>query len=467
MATWQDPPRPGGPYGHRDNGRQPPRPAGGGDGVLEAVFDLLAELLGLLVKAAGLFYRELSVVAVPAGLACALRFRAGWDWSPAAMAAGGLLTVVLGVGPLRRLLAGWLYRGRVRRRVTAAFRALDLPGLRGGLPWLRRVVRVPCGDRVTLALPAGARQADIEDAAERLATALRVRAVSVMRDRANAAEVCLTVVRRDPFATVPGLWPHAYAARCSLWEPVPVGVGEDGHVVTVTLPERNVLVGGEPGAGKSVALSLLVATAALDPSARLWLLDGKQVELAAWAQVADGMAGPDLTDACDLLTRVRVEMDSRYRLLLEQRRRKVTPGDGMGLHVVVCDELAFYLTHPDRKLRGEFTDLLRDLVARGRAAGVIVLAATQKPAAEVVPTSLRDLFAIRWALRCTTPHASDTILGSGWAAQGPNAAEIDPAQRGTGWLLAEGGLPVLTRSYLLDDATCDAIAERAESLRAA
>ena len=36
--------------------------------------------------------------------------------------------------------------------------------------------------------------------------------------------------------------------------------------------------------------------------------------------------------------------------------------------------------------RREFAELLRDLVARGRAAGVIVCAATQKPASDVVPT---------------------------------------------------------------------------------
>jgi len=63
------------------------------------------------------------------------------------------------------------------------------------------------------------------------------------------------------------------------------------------------------------------------------------------------------------------------------------------------DELAHYLLVSDRKVRTEFAELLLDLVARGRAAGLIVLAATQKPAHDVIPTALRDLFGIRWALR--------------------------------------------------------------------
>jgi S-DNA-T family DNA segregation ATPase FtsK/SpoIIIE len=94
------------------------------------------------------------------------------------------------------------------------------------------------------------------------------------------------------------------------------------------------------------------------------------------------------------------------------------------LHVVVVDELAFYLTLPEKAQRQEFTELLRDLVARARAAGVIVCAATQKPGADVVPSALRDLFGFRLALRCTTPQASDTILGQGWASAGADASDI-------------------------------------------
>jgi DNA segregation ATPase FtsK/SpoIIIE, S-DNA-T family len=133
---------------------------------------------------------------------------------------------------------------------------------------------------------------------------------------------------------------------------------------------------------------------------------------------------------------------------------------------VVCDELAFYLAAEDRKQRAEFAELLRDLVARGRAAGIIVVAATQKPASDVVPSALRDLFGFRLALRCNTPQASDTILGQGWASAGYSAATIPPGQRGVGYLLAEDGLPVRIRAFHLPDEQITAIAERASALRA-
>jgi S-DNA-T family DNA segregation ATPase FtsK/SpoIIIE len=139
--------------------------------------------------------------------------------------------------------------------------------------------------------------------------------------------------------------------------------------------------------------------------------------------------------------------------------------DGLPLHVVVCDELAFYLTLSERKQRIAFADVMRDLVSRGRAAGIIVCAATQKPAHEVIPTALRDLFGFRWAFRCLTPQASDTILGSGWASLGYAASSIDAADRGVGLLLAEGGLPVRLRACWLDDDQLAVLAARAEALR--
>ena len=132
---------------------------------------------------------------------------------------------------------------------------------------------------------------------------------------------------------------------------------------------------------------------------------------------------------------------------------------------MVVEELAFYTNGPDRKASAAFSVLLRDFVARGRAAGMVTVATTQKPSADVVPTYLRDLFGFRWALRCSTPDASDTILGRGWASQGYSAAQIDPSARGVGLLLQEGGVPVRLRACYLDDLALAELARRAEGLR--
>jgi S-DNA-T family DNA segregation ATPase FtsK/SpoIIIE len=252
----------------------------------------------------------------------------------------------------------------------------------------------------------------------------------------------------------------------SIWNPVHLGRDEAGATVSVGLAGRNMLLGGEPGAGKSVALNLIVGHAALSPDCRLVLVDGKQVELGAWRSCADVFVGPSVDDAIEALRGLRAEMDERYAALLDAGRRKIGPGDPTPVVVAVFDELAYFsATVGDRKSQGEFVGLVRDLVARGRAAGIIVVAATQRPSADIVPTSLRDLFGYRWAFRCSTDASSDVILGHGWASEGYTATDVDPAARGVGWLLAEGGIPRRVRSAYLSDDQVAALARHAAELR--
>jgi len=387
--------------------------------------------------------------------------RSAW----AALATAVLLVVV--VAPIRRRMARRLRHARAGRQWSRAVRAARIKPLEGRTPSARGMKDIPAGEQFYVKVPPGSSVAHLDKKAEVLAAALRAREVRIRRDPANASRAEVVIARRDPLSidSVIG-WPYLDAPQVSLWSPIPVGVGEEGQLVTLSLPERNVLVGGEPGSGKSAALSLLVASAALDPTSELWLLDGKLVELAVWRRCANGSVGVSVAGAIDLLLHLQSEMEERYAMLLEAGKRKVSPGDGLPLHVVVCDELAHYLTATERKDRLAFAEVLRDLISRGRAAGIIVLAATQKPSSDVIPTSVRDLFGFRWALRCSTPQASDTILGSGWASAGYSAARIDPALRGVGYLLHEGGIPVRLRSCLLDDDAVAHLATRAEVLRA-
>src|SRR5207249_601441 len=151
----------------------------------------------------------------------------------------------------------------------------------------------------------------------------------------DAGRARVTVVRRETLAgREPICWPNLDAARLSLSEPIPLGVDEAGKWVSVLLPERNMIVGGEPGGGKSVVLSMLVATAAMDPSVRLTLFDGKLVELAVWRRCAQRVVGSDVADAIEALKELQAEMDERYERLLSRGLRKVEPCDEMPLHVV-------------------------------------------------------------------------------------------------------------------------------------
>jgi FtsK/SpoIIIE family len=195
-------------------------------------------------------------------------------------------------------------------------------------------------------------------------------------------------------------------------------VDEDGHWITITLPERHVLLGGESGAGKSGGLALLLAAAALDPTVRLVLLDGKLVELACWAGVADRSVGPDVAEAVAVLAEVQGELDRRLLALLANRRRKLTPTLGLPLLLVVIDELALYVAGPDRRLAAEFAARLRDLVARGRAAGIIAARPPRSPPTRSSPPPYGTCSGSAGP-SAASPHKPPT---PSWARAGPASA---------------------------------------------
>ncbi|MQA78740.1 MAG: cell division protein FtsK [Streptosporangiales bacterium] len=242
----------------------------------------------------------------------------------------------------------------------------------------------------------------------------------------------------------------------SMYDPIYLGNTETGHPAYATLMYRNMLVAGEPGGGKSVFVNTIIGHAAMSVNTRLVLFDGKIVEFEPWRPIADDVIGPDPEAALIALRRLQKILNNRYAYLTAKRKRKITKTDPLSVILVAIDELAVYssvLGTPDQQK--EFNALVRDLVARGRACGMPVIAATQRPSGAgnppVIEANLRDLFAYRAAFRCTTPDSSDLILGRGWAKDGYDARTILPTERGVCYLLAEGGYPTKIKAAWLSD----------------
>ena len=131
-------------------------------------------------------------------------------------------------------------------------------------------------------------------------------------------------------------------APLSIWDPVHLGSDELGRQVEVTLAELNMLIGGEPGGGKSVALQLIVAHGALSPDCRLILIDGKRVELGLWRECAERFIGPSIDEAIDTLHWLQGQIDERTSWLLDNKMRKITPSLGWSVYLVPIDEVAYY-----------------------------------------------------------------------------------------------------------------------------
>jgi S-DNA-T family DNA segregation ATPase FtsK/SpoIIIE len=175
--------------------------------------------------------------------------------------------------------------------------------------------------------------------------------------------------------------------------------------------------------------------------------------------------GPDLDLAILTLLRLQTVMDNRYAFLRSWRRQKFSQDDEFGAILVAIDEIAYFsATAGDKKDQEKFSALLRDLVARGRAVGIVV-AATQRPSSDIIPPSLRDLFAWRFAGRCTNDVSSDIVLGHGWAARGYSSNTVNPNNQGCGYLIAEGGIPALVKAAFMTNADIIRVADHAAWIR--
>ncbi len=248
----------------------------------------------------------------------------------------------------------------------------------------------------------------------------------------------------------------------SMFDPIFVGMDEFGEPVYVRIIYKNMLAAGEPGGGKSSLLNIITAHGALSARTRLVLFDGKLVELGMWADIADEFVGPDIGHAIMTLRRLQKVMDNRYAWLRSRHRRKIEPTDGLNVILIAIDEIAlFSATLGTDQQQREFIALFRDLVARGRAAAMPVIAATQRPSIDIIPKSLRDLFGYRAAFRCTSNGSSDIILGDNWSGAGFTATDISPENQGAAYLIAEGGIPRRVKVAYLSDTDIDNLADHA------
>jgi hypothetical protein len=325
-------------------------------------------------------------------------------------------------------------------------------------------------------LPGGTPARKALNATEALAGALGVAVQQLHQSRGDReGRIRLRVSLQLPFTGAPIQGPLLAMERVNLWEAIPMGVNLRSESVWTSWVERSGLFGGEPGSGKSAAANDLLLAAALDPTVRLYLADGKAgADITPFESIAamyDTDGNPERL--LEILTHIwEVEIPERRALAKEYGSRKLTAAMAardprVCLAVLLVDEWSSYGAAADRKTREECERLLRLIVQQGRALGIITLAATQKPDSDSVPTGIRDILSIRWAMRCLTPQASDTILGQGYAAAGHSAQDILKSQRGVGiYMDGEGAEPELVRSYYYDDDEVEVILERAYKLRA-
>jgi hypothetical protein len=215
-----------------------------------------------------------------------------------------------------------------------------------------------------------------------------------------------------------------------------IALGRDisGNASFVDLNEASdphLLVAGATGGGKSVCLNSICASIlhqATPEDVRLLMIDPKQVELVAYNGIPH-LIGPVVTEpdrASTSLRQIVTEMEKRYREFSrlgvrdlkgynERREALLTTGDtslrNLPAIVVIIDELAILMEMVGEAVEG----LICQLSALGRAAGIHLIIATQRPSVDVITGLIKANITARIAFLVPDLVNSRVILDQGGA----------------------------------------------------
>lgn len=303
----------------------------------------------------------------------------------------------------------------------------------------------PTGHIAVVRVPHGADGDLVLSRLDSVASSLRIREAVGERSSTDASLVRISLVEHDPLESYDGA-PHPDAtSETDATQPVPIGVREDGEPAMVAAFGRHVLLGGSTGSGKSSLLHVLLSWLVRDPRVSLVIIDGKGgVELSTYERRADGFAA-NQSEALPLLRGLLDVMTKRYEWLRSHGVR-AWPAR-RGLIVLGVDEWATLTATGDRDADKEAALLFRRLAAEGRAAGILIIAATQRPSTDLIPAAARDNFGVRLCLRTATKPQAVTVLGE-------LLPGVEPTHlpRGFGYLGDDTGNVVRFRASYLDDA---------------
>ena len=199
--------------------------------------------------------------------------------------------------------------------------------------------------------------------------------------------------------------------------PIALGKRSGGDPIVVDLASMpHLLVAGATGSGKSVCLNTIVScliTEKTPAELRLLLIDPKRVELTPYNGIPHLLTPVvvETDQVVALLKGMIREMLSRYRRMEEvsvrniQAYNKKMP-DKMPLLVVAIDELA------DLMMSASFDveQSICRLAQLGRATGIHLIVATQRPSVDVVTGLIKANFPSRISFSVTSQIDSRTIL---------------------------------------------------------
>lgn len=178
----------------------------------------------------------------------------------------------------------------------------------------------------------------------------------------------------------------------------------------------HLLIAGSTGSGKSVAMNVILSSFLMrntPADVKFIIIDPKRVEMSLYNEIPH-LITPVITDhqkAVNALRWTVAEMDRRYQLLSEARKRnigeynEVTP-EKMHYLVVIVDELADLMT----VARNDVEATIVRLAQMARAVGIHLILATQRPSVDIITGLIKANITSRMAFAVASQVDSRTIL---------------------------------------------------------
>lgn len=197
-----------------------------------------------------------------------------------------------------------------------------------------------------------------------------------------------------------------------------LGRGIDGETVTANLSELpHVLIAGTTGSGKSVCLNALIVSLLYKSSPeqlRFIMIDPKRVELTPYNGLPN-LLRPVITDPEDAvaaLDKAVKEMETRYAAFdgagvrtLDEYNKKMKKKPLPRLAIVI-DELADLMMTSGKEVEASSVRIAQ----MGRAAGMHLVIATQRPSADVITGLMKSNIPSRISLTVASAMESRIIL---------------------------------------------------------
>ena len=238
--------------------------------------------------------------------------------------------------------------------------------------------------------------------------------------------------------------------------PLIIGLKENGDRIYYDLTKcPHILAGGSTGSGKSVFMHNLIISTLYAANTNIIMIDVKRVEFSIYEGIPHLMT-PIIYDsitALDTLKKLCHEMEKRYNTLKAAKCRNIQEyrksGHKMNFIAVFIDELADLLM-----TEKEIETYLVKIAQLGRAAGIHLITATQRPDASILSGLIRANIPTRVCFAVQKATDSRIILDSSGGEKLKGAGD---------GLFCPIGLknPVRFQSPYMDTSELEKIAERA------